>query len=73
MLCTVSVCENTGSMAGQQKKKASFWKDAVAGGAAGCLEVTIMYPTEYIKTQLQLQPKNAKLYNGMLDCAVRAG
>lgn len=42
-----------------------------AGGAAGCLEVTIMYPTEYIKTQLQLQPKDARLYNGMWDCAVK--
>ncbi len=45
----------------------------VAGAAAGCLEVTIMYPTEYVKTQLQLQPKDARLYNGMIDCAVRCG
>ncbi len=42
----------------------------IAGGAAGCLEVTIMYPTEFIKTQLQLQPKGQKLYNGMIDCTV---
>ena len=45
-------------------------KDMVAGAAAGCLEVTIMYPTEYVKTQLQLQPKGEKLYNGMIDCGV---
>ncbi len=53
-----------------EKKKTSFAKDMVAGGAAGCLEVTIMYPTEYVKTQLQLQPKNQRLYSGMVDCAV---
>jgi solute carrier family 25 (mitochondrial citrate transporter), member 1 len=53
-----------------EKRKVNVVKDLVAGGAAGCLEVTIMYPTEYIKTQLQLQPKGAKLYNGMADCAV---
>jgi hypothetical protein len=53
-----------------EKRKVNVIKDLFAGGAAGCLEVTIMYPTEYIKTQLQLQPKGAKLYNGMADCAV---
>jgi hypothetical protein len=45
-------------------------KDMVAGGLAGCLEVTVMYPTEYVKTQLQLQTKGNKLYTGMLDCGV---
>lgn len=55
---------------GGKKRKANVFKDALAGGAAGCLEVTIMYPTEYIKTQLQLQPKGEKLHNGMIDCAV---
>ena len=53
-----------------EKKSRSFVKDMVAGAAAGCLEVTIMYPTEYVKTQLQLQPKGEKLYNGMIDCGV---
>lgn len=53
-----------------QKQKANVVKDMLAGGAAGCLEVTVMYPTEFIKTQLQLQTKGAKLYNGMWDCTV---
>lgn len=53
-----------------EKKKANVVKDMLAGGLAGCLEVTIMYPTEFVKTQLQLQQKGQKLYNGMFDCAV---
>ena len=56
-----------------EKKKTTFLKDMFAGAAAGCLEVTIMYPTEYVKTQLQLQSKTDKLYSGMIDCAVRLG
>jgi len=54
-----------------EKKKGSWMKDMVAGGLAGCLEVTVMYPTEYVKTQLQLQTKGNKLYTGMLDCGLK--
>jgi len=38
----------------------------MAGGAAGAIEVCIMYPTEYVKTQLQLSPGKFK---GPIDCA----
>jgi len=42
-------------------------KGLVAGGIAGAIEATIMYPTEMVKTQLQLFPKEFK---GPLNCAV---
>jgi len=35
-------------------------KSVVAGGIAGGLEVLITYPTEYVKTQMQLYPDIAK-------------
>lgn len=56
------------AQSGGGDKGKNFVKDMVAGAIAGCLEVTIMYPTEYIKTQLQLPGKK---YSGMFDCAVR--
>jgi hypothetical protein len=31
------------------------WFSLVAGGIAGGVEATVTYPTEYVKTQLQLQ------------------
>jgi solute carrier family 25 citrate transporter 1 len=47
-------------------KSELLWKNALAGGAAGAVEVCIMYPTEFVKTQLQL---NNKLYSGPIQCA----
>jgi solute carrier family 25 (mitochondrial citrate transporter), member 1 len=48
-------------------------KNLFAGGMAGAIEATIMYPTEFVKTQLQLEKKTAKggkpRYTGMLNCA----
>lgn len=47
-------------------------KGIVAGGITGGLEICITYPTEYVKTQLQLDEKGgiggAKKYNGIMDC-----
>ena len=39
------------------------------GGITGGIEICITYPTEYVKTQLQLDEKGeAKKYNGIIDC-----
>ena len=38
------------------------------GGITGGIEICITYPTEYIKTQLQLDEKLGK-YKGISDCA----
>ena len=43
-------------------------KGIVAGGITGGIEICITYPTEYIKTQLQLDEKLGK-YKGIADCA----
>jgi len=45
-----------------------FLKGIVAGGITGGIEICITYPTEYIKTQLQLDEKLGK-YKGIADCA----
>lgn len=44
-----------------------FLKGIIAGGITGGIEICITYPTEYIKTQLQLDEK-VKKYNGIWDC-----
>ncbi|XP_046738079.1 putative tricarboxylate transport protein, mitochondrial [Diprion similis] len=45
-------------------------KGIVAGGITGGIEICITYPTEYVKTQLQLDGKAGagKEYSGILDC-----
>lgn len=44
-------------------------RGAVAGGITGGIEVCITYPTEYVKTQLQLDEKgDRKKYEGIVDC-----
>nr|ACO14982.1 tricarboxylate transport protein, mitochondrial precursor [Caligus clemensi] len=43
-------------------------KGIVAGGITGGIEICITYPTEYVKTQLQLDEKVGK-YKGIFDCA----
>lgn len=41
-----------------------------SGGIAGGLEIMITFPTEYVKTQLQLDEKSAKpKYTGPFNCA----
>lgn len=44
-------------------------KGVVAGGLTGGIEISLSYPTEFVKTQLQLDEKGAqKKYNGVIDC-----
>lgn len=45
-------------------------KGIIAGGITGGIEICITYPTEYVKTQLQLDEKSgkAKQYSGIIDC-----
>lgn len=44
-------------------------KGIIAGGITGGIEICITFPTEYVKTQLQLDEKGgAKKYSGILDC-----
>lgn len=44
-------------------------KGIVAGGITGGIEICITFPTEYVKTQLQLDEKGAaKKYTGIVDC-----
>ncbi|KAL5113037.1 Tricarboxylate transport protein mitochondrial [Taenia crassiceps] len=42
----------------------------LSGGAAGAIEISITFPTEYVKTQLQLDDRsgNAKRFHGSIDC-----
>ena len=41
----------------------------ITGGIAGGLEIMITFPTEYVKTQLQLDERSAKpKYKGPLNC-----
>ncbi|XP_027203053.1 putative tricarboxylate transport protein, mitochondrial [Dermatophagoides pteronyssinus] len=43
-------------------------KGIVAGGITGGIEICITFPTEYVKTQLQLDERSAKpRYNGIAD------
>lgn len=43
----------------------------LTGGIAGGLEIMITFPTEYVKTQLQLDERSAKpQYKGPINCAV---
>lgn len=58
---------NSAASAGGDGKKGL--KGIVAGGITGGLEICITFPTEYVKTQLQLDEKGAnKKYNGIWDC-----
>nr|XP_019954605.1 PREDICTED: tricarboxylate transport protein, mitochondrial-like [Paralichthys olivaceus] len=44
-------------------------KAILAGGIAGGIEICITFPTEYVKTQLQLDEKaNPPKYKGVGDC-----
>jgi len=43
-------------------------KNLVAGGCAGAIEIMTMYPTEFVKTQLQLDARTAKpVFKGPWD------
>jgi solute carrier family 25 citrate transporter 1 len=43
----------------------------VKGGLTGFIEAIICYPTEFVKTQLQLQSKTNPEYTGILDCGAK--
>ncbi|RZC40538.1 tricarboxylate transport protein, mitochondrial [Asbolus verrucosus] len=44
-------------------------KGIIAGGLTGGIEICITFPTEYVKTQLQLDEKGGKKqYDGIFDC-----
>ncbi|KAI8810674.1 mitochondrial tricarboxylate transporter [Cladochytrium replicatum] len=54
------------------KRKVSPVAAASAGAIAGAIEATITYPTEYVKTQMQLQSRSGQqLFKGPIDCAVK--
>lgn len=41
----------------------------IVGGITGGIEICITFPTEYVKTQLQLDEKGgSKRYTGITDC-----
>ncbi|XP_053999575.1 putative tricarboxylate transport protein, mitochondrial [Hylaeus anthracinus] len=48
-------------------------KGIIAGGITGGIEICITYPTEYVKTQLQLDGKSgaSKQYTGIWDCVTK--
>ena len=50
----------------------TYWT-AKKGGITGGIEISITYPTEFVKTQLQLDESSSKggavrKYNGPVDC-----
>ena len=45
------------------------FKGITIGGLTGAIEILITFPTEYVKTQLQLDERSAKpKYSGPIDC-----
>ncbi|XP_033116404.1 tricarboxylate transport protein, mitochondrial-like [Anneissia japonica] len=51
-------------------KKTHPGKAILAGGIAGGIEICITFPTEYVKTQLQLDERSSKpMYKGPIHCA----
>jgi solute carrier family 25 citrate transporter 1 len=50
-------------------KKDSGFKTVIKGFLTGGTQAAITYPTEYVKTQLQLQSKTNPEYAGIIDCA----
>lgn len=53
------------------QKDQDFLKSFAKGFVTGFIEAIICYPTEFIKTQLQLQSKTNPEFKGILDCAVK--
>lgn len=49
-------------------KKETGLKTIVKGFLTGGTQASITYPTEFVKTQLQLQSKTNPEFNGMVDC-----
>jgi len=56
--------------AAPQKRKMHVGKSILAGGIAGGIEIMITYPTEFVKTQLQLDERaTVRKYSGPINCA----
>lgn len=49
-------------------KKDTGFKTVVKGFLTGGTQAAITYPTEFVKTQLQLQSKTEPQFNGIIDC-----
>ncbi|CAK0867044.1 unnamed protein product [Prorocentrum cordatum] len=49
-------------------KKDTGLKTIIKGFLTGGTQAAITYPTEFVKTQLQLQSKTAPEYSGIADC-----
>ncbi|XP_014294075.1 putative tricarboxylate transport protein, mitochondrial [Halyomorpha halys] len=65
----------SGAAATEEKKPAApedkkkGLKGIIAGGLTGAIECLITFPTEYVKTHLQLDEKHGKKeYDGIIDC-----
>ena len=52
----------------QSNRSAVILKPILAGALTGGIEALVMYPTEYVKTHLQLQDKANPRYSGIVDC-----
>ncbi|KAJ7391909.1 hypothetical protein OS493_016205 [Desmophyllum pertusum] len=60
------------SPSGGGKGKRHPGKAILAGGIAGGLEICCTFPTEYVKTQVQLDERASKpAFKGPIDCAVK--
>lgn len=57
-----------GSPASAKKPTPSWVKPLIAGAVTGAIESLVTYPTEFVKTNLQLQDKKNPKYKGMWDC-----
>lgn len=50
-------------------ESSSLISSLTAGAIAGAIEASVTYPTEFVKTTLQIQSKsNSILYKGPIDC-----
>jgi solute carrier family 25 citrate transporter 1 len=49
-------------------KKDTGYKTVIKGFLTGGTQAAITYPTEFVKTQLQLQSKSNPEFNGIIDC-----
>ncbi|KAL3856326.1 hypothetical protein ACJMK2_011095 [Sinanodonta woodiana] len=65
-----SAASSTTLAASSPKSTQKTLKGIIAGGITGGLEICITFPTEYVKTQLQLDERAgiAKRYKGPIDC-----
>jgi len=55
----------------KKEEKPSVLRHLAKGFFTGFIEAIICYPTEFVKTQLQLQSKVNPQFNGMWDCTVK--